>query len=273
MSFYLGIAVFVIAVITLIYLFLISPRLSNPPDMELLNVDYAHRGLWNEKYPENSLSAFELAARAGYGIELDIRLTKDKKIVVFHDNDLARMCGVKRLVSDLTLAELKALRLAGTNEQIPTFAEALRQINGRVPLLVEIKGDFPEKELCLGASLMLDGYRGPFCIESFSPLVLRWFKRYRPSYARGQLVTKITVHTRKGSRFVSFVISRMLGNFLSRPDFVAVNGNLRRSICFTLCTKAFHVPGFIWTVRNKKDFDTCKKGGHNTIFENFLPKG
>ena len=111
MSLYFGIAVFVLAIVALIYLFMIYPRLSNPADMELLKTDYAHRGLWNERFPENSLGAFERAARAGHAIELDIRLTKDKRIVVFHDDDLMRMCGVGKKVSDMTLAELKRFPL------------------------------------------------------------------------------------------------------------------------------------------------------------------
>lgn len=273
MTLYLGIAVFGISVVALIYLFLIAPRLSNSADMELLKVDYAHRGLWTQRYPENSLAAFELAARGGFGIELDVRLTKDLKIVVFHDNDLKRMCGIDKRVDELTLAELKGLRLLGTNQQIPTLWEVLRLVDGRVPLLIEIKGEKPQKALCHGVSYMLDHYEGSFCIESFSPLILRWFKRYRPSYARGQLVTKITEHTMPWSRTVNFILSRMLTNFLSRPDFVAINGRLRRSLCFNICTRAFHTVGFVWTVRSQKEHDSCRRAGLNVIFEKYLPKG
>ena len=143
MTFYLGVAVFILAIIALIYVYLISPRRSSPADMELLSCDYAHRGLWTSRIPENSMSAFEYAARRGVGIELDIQPTRDGRIVVFHDDDLYRMCGVKAKVCDLTLAELRRLRLKDTNEVIPTLAEVLRLVRGRVPLLIEIKGDIP----------------------------------------------------------------------------------------------------------------------------------
>ena len=272
MSFYFGLAVLIICVIALIYLFLVSPRVANPPDTELIRCDYAHRGLWNAKIPENSLSAFEYAARMGYGIELDIQLTKDKKIVVFHDETLKRMCGVDKKVCELTLSELRTLRLGDTEEVIPTFYEALKLINGRVPLLVEIKGDKPIPALCGGASYLLDRYRGPFCIESFSPFILRWFKRFRPTYARGQLCTSLADYLPSQKRAVGFILSQQMTNFLSRPDFIAINEKKRRNLGFLLCIHALHAKGLIWTVREPKLYVACRQSGLRTIFEGFLPK-
>ncbi len=272
MTVYLGIAVFVLAMLALIYVILISPRLSDPADMELLSCNYAHRGLWTAKIPENSLSAFELAARRGVGIELDIQLSRDGRIVVFHDGDLRRMCGVNKRVRDLTLSELRALTLLGTNEKIPTLAEALRLVDGRVPLLIEVKGELPEERLCRQAAELLDAYRGPFCVESFSPLILRWFKKYRPSYARGQLVTGRLSGKRKGKYVIGFLLGNMLTNFISRPDFIAINGKKKRNLSLLICSKAFHVPVFIWTVRDPKEHTACRKAGYFTIFEKFLPK-
>ncbi len=273
MPFIVGTAILALSIIALIYLFLISPRMSNGADMELLSGDYAHRGLWTEKYPENSLSAFELAARNGYGIELDVRLSKDKQVVVFHDDTLKRMCGVDKRVDELTLKELKALTLGGTNERIPTFSEVLSLVNGRVPLLVEVKGEMPDPELCDAASRMLDKYNGPFCVECFSPIILNWFKKHRPTYARGQLVTKPDHKGRKYGRIIRFVLPRMLTNFLSRPDFIAIDGNMSHALGFTICTKALKAKGFLWTVRRPNDYIACKKAGYSAIFEKFSPKG
>ena len=270
---YLGVFVFVISVVALIYIFLVSPRVTNPADMELLKCDYAHRGLWSKRYPENSLAAFEIAARNGYGIELDVRLTKDKRVVVFHDDDLRRMCGVSRKVSELTLRELKTLRLRNTGLTIPTFEEALKQIHGRVPILVEIKGEKPDPALCGRVAYLLDTYRGPFCVESFSPFILAWFKKHRPSYARGQLVTKPDLSGRKWGALLSFVLQKMLTNFISRPDFIAINGKYRHSLGFLLCTRVFHAPGFIWTVSSEDCYSSVTRGGYHAIFEKFTPKG
>lgn len=272
MTFYLGVAVFILAIIALIYVYLISPRRSSPADMELLSCDYAHRGLWTSRIPENSMSAFEYAARRGVGIELDIRPTRDGRIVVFHDDDLYRMCGVKAKVCDLTLAELRRLRLKGTNEVIPTLAEVLRLVRGRVPLLIEIKGDIPNDAFCRRAVALLDSYRGAFCIEAFSPMVLNWFKKYRPSYARGQLVGGLIPYERKWRYTLSFLLSNMLLNFISRPDFISINGRKKRNLSLLICAGAFNTPVFIWTVRSPKEREAFRRLGFFTIFEKFLPK-
>lgn len=271
MTFWLGLAALILVLLVLVYLFLIFPRVSNGADMEALRTQYAHRGLWNSRIPENSLSAFQRAMAHGYGIELDIQLSKDKKVMVFHDRNLKRMCGVDRRLSDLTYEELRHLRLAGTNETIPTLKEVLACINGKVPLMIEVKGE-KEPLLCSRAARMLDTYPGAFCIESFSPLILNWFKNYRPSYARGQLVTKITHHERKGSRLVNFLLFHLLLNVLSRPDFISVNDSYRNRPVFLLCTKIFHTTGFSWTIRHAKDFQKCHRQGWFCIFEHLSPQ-
>ena len=272
MTVYLGIGVFIVAILALIYVFLISPRFSDGADMEMLSCNYAHRGLWTKNIPENSLSAFELAARRGVGIELDIQLSADGRVMVFHDDSLLRMCGIDKRVSDLSFSELRQLRLSGTKEVIPTLAEVLRLVDGRVPLLIEVKGELPDKRLCLSASNMLDRYRGAFCVESFSPMILAWFKRYRPSYARGQLVTGLIEKNKRRKYIISFLLTNMLTNFLSRPDFIAINSKKKRNISFLICTKAFHAQGFIWTVSDPHEHIAARKSGYFTIFEQFLPK-
>ena len=272
MTVYLGIGVFILAILALIYVYLISPRLSLPADMELLSCDYAHRGLWNQRIPENSLSAFEYAARMGVGIELDIQPTRDGRIVVFHDSDLLRMCGDRRRVRELTLKELRELRLKDTNERIPTLSEVLRVVRGRVPLLIEIKGDRPVDAFCRRTVELLDGYNGAFSVESFSPFILGWFKKYRPSYARGQLVTHLKAYTDTQSILASLLLSNMLLNLISRPDFIAISNKSKKIPASIVCSKAFNTPVFIWTVRSENERTQLRRLGYFTIFENFLPK-
>lgn len=260
-----------LVIAAVIYITLIMPRAIDGADMDLLCCDYAHRGLWNENIPENSLAAFDLAAKSGYGIELDIQLSKDGRIVVFHDFSLKRMCGVSRQVSSLTLAELKTLRLAGTNQQIPTLVEVLQLIDGRVPLLIELKGEDIDTTLCSKAAKILDNYRGQFSVESFNPIILSWFKNYRPRYARGQLVTDLIKEKRKGNKFLSFVLSHMLLNFLSRPDFIAIDQKYQDKLSFKICTGLFHAKAFVWTVRNPKQYVAAHRSGKFTIFEKITP--
>ena len=203
----------VFAFISAAYAFLIMPRLKYPPDLTFIFCDYAHRGLHSvrkgqareaTKIPENSLAAFELAVRANYGIELDVRLTRDKKVVVFHDENLLHMCGVDKKVSELTLSELKTLRLADTDQTIPTFEEVLRLVDGKVPLLVEVKSDTVKNaSLCIRTAKLLDFYSGPFAIQSFNRLFSGGFATTVRIFARGQLFGKPPQRTKGGYRQIA----------------------------------------------------------------------
>ena len=255
----------------LIYLFLIMPRIRDRADMEMLMMNYAHRGLWNASVPENSLRAFLWAAQEGYGIELDVQLSRDKQIMVFHDNDLKRMCGINKKISDMTCRELKALTLKGSDQTIPTLSEVLYFIDGRVPLIIELKSNGKDTEICKRLAAMLDKYQGAFCIESFDPRLVAWFKKYRPRYARGQLVTKMKKCDRTKDTLGSFCLSRLMGNVLSRPDFIAVDGQIQKSLSIRACHKLFKAPVFVWTVRTQRDMDSCISDGYNFIFEKIRP--
>ena len=105
----------------------------------------AHRGLHTKDIPENSLSAFENALKNNYAIELDVQFTKDKEVVVFHDENLKRMTNDTRNIEDVNYDELKNLRLGNTNEIIPTLEEVLELVDSKVAILIEIKDckDYP----------------------------------------------------------------------------------------------------------------------------------
>ena len=165
----------VVAVALIIYLFLIKPASTRDLDLAKYGTKFAHRGLWDAQSPENSLAAFKKAVDAGYGIEFDIHKTRDGHVVVFHDDTLVRMCGVEGKIEDKTLAELRELRLKGTDQQIPTLQEMLALVDGRVPLLVELKGAALDTSLCPVANEILSQYKGDYMIESFNPLLVRWY--------------------------------------------------------------------------------------------------
>ena len=115
-----------------------------PKNYWLLNRPVAHRGLWGGEIIENSLTAYRNAVEKGYPIEIDLYVTKDGKLVSFHDSTLKRMTGADGYIYEKTLAELKQLQLLGTDERIPTFDEVLEIAENKVPLLIEIK-DQPDK--------------------------------------------------------------------------------------------------------------------------------
>ena len=189
-----------------------------------LGRNFAHRGLHSEdqSIPENSLRAYELAAAAGYGIELDVQLSRDGQVVVFHDDTLDRACGIAARVDELDFDALHALSLFGTEERIPLFSEALALVNGRVPLIVELKNGHHNDELCEKTYEMLRTYPGAYCIESFNPLIVAWFRFHAPTVLRGQLAQLPEEYVRAGRRIAEgIVLGNTLLNVAARPQFIA----------------------------------------------------
>ncbi len=197
--------------------------------------NFAHRGLHriDKSTPENSLPAFAHAARIGYGIELDVHITADGALVVFHDDDTSRACGVGGRVEDMSLAELKALRLFGTDNAIPTLAEALEAANG-APLIVELKRGARNRELCRRVCEEMQGYSGPWCVESFDPRIVAWFRFHAPEVLRGQLASRYGSMRRSAGAVQAFILSRCLMNFLARPQFIAYEIG-RKPLMVKLC--------------------------------------
>ena len=194
----------------------------------VLNVKYyAHRGFHGEEgIPENSMAAFKKAKGAGYGIELDVQLTKDGVMVVHHDYDLKRTCGVNKKITDLTYRELCRYRLMGTRERIPRFVEVLREVDGKVPLLVELKMETCNRKLCKKVAKALDQYKGLYCMECFHPYALYWFKKNRPEVIRGQLSEQFLKEKEEGTftrKIGYFIVKNLLTNFITKPDFYSLS--------------------------------------------------
>ena len=265
----LGSVVGTLLLLFLIYLLLlVRPRAKQPTDARLL-CDYAHRGLHGDGIPENSLAAFEGACARGFGIELDVQLSRDGEVMVFHDYTLVRMTGVEKKLCELTAAELGALRLADTDEKIPTLREVLSLVDGRVPLLVELKGESGDVSLCPRVAEILADYRGPYCIESFNPLLLRAMRRAMPDVFYGQLYTNLW-REKKGNKkrsVLDLLLSVMLFNFWAKPNFIAYNEKYRDELCVRLSTKFYRAPRFVWTVRSKENLQTAHRLAEHPIFE------
>ena len=257
-----------------LFLFLISPRWIGRPDMSRLRVDYAHRGLHDGEIPENSLPAFARAVEEGFGIELDVQLSSDGVIMVFHDDTLIRMTGVEGKLHEYTCAQLQQMRLADSEETIPTFDQVLEVVDGRIPLLIELKGESAggDGALCEKLAERLEGYRGDYCVESFNPMILSWFRKNRPQIARGQLVTNTVKERPKGNKFLNFLLAHLMLNVVSRPDFVAYNEKYDRELALRLNIGLFRAPAFVWTVRDTQTWRAFRKAGSPSIFEGFLPK-
>jgi glycerophosphoryl diester phosphodiesterase len=150
---------------------------------------YAHRGLWSSTVPENSLNAFRSAAAAGLGCELDVRMTKDGEIVVFHDATLERMCGAPARLSDISFVELHGARLPD-GSKIPTLREALEAMNG-LPSLIEVKIDPPNRQIVPALIEYMQRIEAPATVMSFDEWTVWRLAMLLPGFAIGQLIEPI----------------------------------------------------------------------------------
>ena len=257
-----------------LWLFLIWPNPGRRRMAPWLGRRFAHRGLHDLKrgVVENTLSAFEAACQAGFGIELDIQFTADMRVVVFHDDDLARLTGDRSKVREVPLAQLQGMRLAGVpTAHIPTLREVLALVDGRVPLLIELKNGKANDRLCRALVEQLRGYRGEYIVESFSPLIVRWFKKNAPEIMRGQLVCAMEGYSSAVGALGGFFLSNLLLNALGRPDFVAYDANALRFAAPRIQRTLFKTPLAAWTVRDMPLAMLVETRGEMCIFERIKP--
>jgi len=267
-----------------LYLFLLYPGKTRKERMLVFgHYPIAHRGLFNNttSAPENSLSAFQKAVDAGYGIELDVQLTKDREVIVIHDDDLHRTSKVDTKISDCTYEMLQEYSLFQSDEKIPKFSAVLSLINGNVPIIVELKNTSSSDyaELCERTAACLDTYNGVFCIESFNPMIVHWFRINRPDYLRGflssdyhkELASLTCVQQPKLTFLQKFTLTNCLMNFYIRPDFIAYNIRYKNQLSYRVCTGLFGIVKVGWTIRSKEDLDKTKPAFDVIIFDSFLP--
>ena len=233
---------------------------------------YAHRGLHGNGVPENSMAAFKAALDNGYGIELDIHLTKDGDLAVIHDTSLKRTAGCDIKITDLTVDELKNYHLEGTEETIPAFHQVLDLFAGKAPLIIELKADNNCQQLVDTAVSAMKGYKGPWCMESFDPRCVYYLKKNHPDVIRGQLAQDFFADNSSLSWILKFVMTHNLSNFLTQPDFVSYRFDHRNNTPTTgIWKKLWKLQAVTWTIRTQEDYNTAVKEGYLPIFENFRP--
>ncbi len=259
-----------IAMIPLLYTAMMCPG-KKREDSILKVKNFAHRGFHGEPgIPENSMAAFRRAKKLGYGIELDVQLTKDDVLVVHHDYDLKRTCGAEKYIRDLTYEELCRYRLMETEEKIPRFVDVLREIDGKVPLLIELKMETFHTKLCRLAAEALDSYHGLYCMESFHPYALYWFKKHRPNVIRGQLSDQFFKEKEFKNIPAYFVVKNLLTNFVTKPDFIAYHYKYKDCLPLKICRKLYRIPIYGWTFRSQEAYEENQKCFHGFIFERFM---
>lgn len=266
----------ILGILFLAYLFFIAPRVFNRPQIKpLMDRYYAHRGFHDNalEAPENSLAAFQKAIQHGYGIELDIQLTKDNHLVVIHDDELVRATGDPRKVADCSYQELQTLSLFNSDEKIPLFKEVLDLVRGQVPLIVELKSTIKEKDERIGeiAADLLDAYSGEFMVESFHPTLVVWFRKHRKQWIRGQLSMNYR-QSKTTPPLTGFLLTYLLFNVMTRPDFVAYRLKDRDNLSLRCFKSFFRGTTIAYTVLSQEELNQLKPTFDMAIFEGFHPK-
>lgn len=257
----------------ILYLGMIMPRMTGKPDTgRLRSWLYAHRGLHDNATdaPENSLRAFRKAVDAGFGIELDIQMTKDKIPVVFHDFTLKRICGAEGKLCDYTYEELQQFSLCGSDQKIPKLEEALKVVGGKVPLIVELKIESTDLSVCEAGDRLLSAYGGEYCIESFNPLGVFWYRRHRGKVVRGQLADAFGKEGEyRGVLY--FLLQNLLFNWLGKPDFVAYNHKYPNELSRRLCRGLYGNMAAAWTIKSREELTEAREHFDLFIFDSFVP--
>lgn len=223
----------------------------------LFTKPFAHRGLHEAGATENSRAAFRAAIEAGHGIELDVQASGDGEAIVFHDYELGRLTDGAGRLADMSAAALGAIPLKGESEGLPTLAEILGLIDGRAPLLIEVKSPGRSVSTLSGAvARALDTYIGPVAVMSFNPAVPRWFARHRPDVLRGLVVTE-EGRPERGR------LKRRLSLWWSKADFLAYD---IRDLPSAFAAASGLKVG-TWTVRTEAQRATAAAHADQIIYE------
>lgn len=206
----------------------------------------AHRGVYDNKLiPENSLKAFQKAIDLNYPIELDVQLTKDNILIVFHDETLKRMTQNNEYIKNIKYDNLKNITLLETTETIPKFKDVLKLINGQVLLDIEIKNTKKIKETCEILVKELQGYKN-FIIKSFNPKIVRYLKKNYPSLEVGVLIAD-----KSNNKFYDIILTSKISLMYCKPDFIAISTKLLNKKKFRKLSKT--IPTLIWTIEDKNE--------------------
>ena len=224
----------------------------------------AHRGLHSSSIPENSLLSFQKALVNDYAMEFDLTITKDEKVVVFHDDNLLRLCNVDKDIEEVDYSYLKNLKLFDSNEKIPLLKEVLDLVNGKIALIIEIKKHKSIGVLEDNIVKLLNIYNGEYFICSFEKNILTWFKNNNPHLKRGLIFES------SPKRFEKYNKTLFLYKYYkTKPNFISLDYRLLDSSIYEFC-KNNNLELITWTIRNKEDYEKVKEKVNGVIFEDFI---
>lgn len=247
-----------------------------PLPSALLTRPITHRGYHDcaAGRVENSRAAIRAAIDAGYGAEIDVQLSADGQAMVFHDYDLGRLTERTGPVRQHTAAALSHIALTDGGETIPTLAEILRLVAGRIPLLIEIK----DQDGALGPGVGpleqavardLKGYDGDVALMSFNPHAVAALAEMAPAIPRGLVTCAFTAED------WPLVPEARRDHLRGIPDFAATGASfishdardLGAAPVATL--KSAGVPVLCWTIRTKEEEALARRVANNVTFEGY----
>lgn len=230
----------------------------------LTEYNIAHRGLFEAgtALEENTVAAVAAAKAAGYAAEVDVRTSADDIIMVYHDSTLERLTESSEPVSRLGFKQLQKIEVGNTGKGMPTLPDIMEEINGEVPLFIELKSPSHDdiQKVCAGVRHCFEGYRGPVAVMSFDPRIVAWFRQYMPNYPRGVVIGREVLLNWKNRLLVPFWLRK------TKPDFIACDINLLpNSFCERWRAKG--KPLLTWTVKDKKLEEVGREHADALIFE------
>lgn len=230
----------------------------------LYTTPITHRGLFDENFPENTQPAFEQAIKFGYGIEMDVQMTSDNVLVVYHDDNLKRVCGVDKDIRKITYEEVKTLRPNGKDYPIMTFREFLDFVDGRTPILIEVKHQL-RKGIEKLITNELKNYKGEFAVQSFNPNIVYRLTKLAPEFVAGVLVTREP--SKLAPKLINSLIHAFAFKLYIKFEFLSL-----RAIDMPYCYKRTGKYKVIcWTITNEEELQLAEKYADNIIFEKTVP--
>lgn len=240
----------------------------------LIERPVAHRGLHGDGLIENTLGAARAAVDADFAIEVDLQLTANNEVVVFHDETLDRLTSGAGPLATHKLAGLKELSILGTDERIPTLQELLDLVAGRTPLVLELKSDWNgDERLAARVSEVLTGYAGPVAAMSFDPEILIALQKYAPGLPRGIVAERYydDPEWRAQTRAQKFKLGNLLHVIKTKPHFVAYYVRDLPALAPLIARHLLGMKLLTWTVRTETDRRTARRWASQMIFEGFRP--
>lgn len=249
--------------------------MSKPANLDWLTArPIAHRGLHNvgTGIVENTLGACAAAIEAGYAIECDLQISRDGEAMLFHDDTLDRVTEARGPVNARTLAELKQIRFKHSAEQIPTLSELVSLVDGRVPLVIELKPQWDgDQTLARRTAEVMAGYRGAYCLMSFDPGVIEAIRMLAPDTVRGMIsdtaqdsyYDQLPSPLRQELRTLGFLQR-------TRPHFLSLDHTVLPWAPITALRQQ-GMPVITWTIRSKEEARRALRHCDQITFEGFAP--